>query len=445
MSESAATAPASSAPPHLSVSAGHLFRGDWKTRLDQVVAMMREMSLQNDPQIMVQRYAARVKQLLPNDGLVAVSRRGLIAPKYKITRSHVWGIERNPWKNPNEFPALDKGILGEWLYKGSALIIDDLRVDPGDPAFAHLDGFRSAMALPNYDEGVVKHITVILKREPNYFPREHLPEQVWMSNLFGRMTLNLVLRDQLRRAYEAVDKELKTVGDIQRSLLPEKIPEIPGLQLAAHYLTSRRAGGDYYDFFPLADGRWGIFVADVSGHGTPAAVLMAVTHSIAHTVPGEPDPPSKLMSHVNRTLARFYTGGNGTFVTGFYGIFDPKTRKLRYSSAGHPRPRLKRASGEIVEINASSGLPLGIDPDETFSDEQILLRSGDVLVIYTDGITESRQPGGDLFGTERLDGVLAAADGEVEHTIRNILLTVEEFTDSAAPEDDQTLIVARVT
>jgi sigma-B regulation protein RsbU (phosphoserine phosphatase) len=190
---------------------------------------------------------------------------------------------------------------------------------------------------------------------------------------------------------------LKVVGDIQRSLLPDKLPEIPGLQLAAHYLTSRRAGGDYYDFFPLSDGRWGIFIADVAGHGTPAAVLMAVTHSIAHALPGDPDPPSRLLSHVNRALAQRYTNGTGTFVTAFYGIFDPATRKLTYSCAGHPRPRIRNCEGGCCGVAAdtldgSLGLPLGIDADEEFIDAQVQLKRGDVLIFYTDGITESRDP-----------------------------------------------------
>src|SRR4029079_9044984 len=117
-------------------------------------------------------------------------------------------------------------------------------------------------------------------------------EHTWMANLFGRATHNLVLRQEVSKAYDSVEKELQVVADIQRSLLPQELPKIPSLQLATHYQTSQRAGGDYYDFFPLDNGKWGILIAAVSGHGTPAAVLMAVTHSIAHTHHGEPDPPS---------------------------------------------------------------------------------------------------------------------------------------------------------
>src|SRR5207244_2587168 len=130
-----------------------------------------------------------------------------------------------------------------------------------------------------------------------------LPELVWLSNLFGRATNNLVLSEELQRAYQTLDRELKVVGQIQRSLLPARLPTIPTLDLATHYQPSQRAGGDYYDFFPLPAGKWGIFIADVSGHGTPAAVLMAVTHCIAHTHPGPPQPPAKVLDYLNRHLA----------------------------------------------------------------------------------------------------------------------------------------------
>src|SRR5262245_44795135 len=127
---------------------------------------------------------------------------------------------------------------------------------------------------------------------------------------------------------------MRVVADIQRSLLPQKLPAIPGLELGAHYQTSRWAGGDYYDFFPLPDGRWGILIADVSGHGTPAAVMMAITHTIAHGYPGPPTPAPKMLEFLNRRLSCCSMRDMEAFVTAFYGIFDPATGTLRYSSAG---------------------------------------------------------------------------------------------------------------
>src|SRR5947207_1513638 len=140
---------------------------------------------------------------------------------------------------------------------------------------------------------------------------QRMRKHVWMSNLFGRATHSLVLSDQVKQAYEQVDRELRAVADIQRSLLPSELPRIAGLDLASHYQTSTRSGGDYYDFFELPEGKWGILIADVSGHGTPAAVIMAVTHSIAHMLSEPPMPPSTLMHFVNRHLTARYTNGSG--------------------------------------------------------------------------------------------------------------------------------------
>lgn len=221
-------------------------------------------------------------------------------------------------------------------------MIDDLILEPDEPAIDYLKGFRSLLAIPMYDQGVAMNMVIILQREPNAFEREQIPDLVWRSNLFGRATSNLVLKEELRQAYQALDREMKAVGEIQRSLLPTELPKIAILDLAAHYQPAQRAGGDYYDFFPMPDGQWGIFIADVSGHGTPAAVVMAVTHCIAHTHPGPPLPPGKLLEYINQHLSARYIGVGSTFVTAFYGIYDSKQRHLKYACAGHNPPRLKR-------------------------------------------------------------------------------------------------------
>ena len=305
---------------------------------------------------------------------------------------------------------------------------------------------RSLQAVPQFDRGESLNMVISMRREPGSFDPQRLPDTVWAANLFGRATHNLVLSDEVKRAYETLDRELKVVSDIQRSLLPERLPHIPTLEIAAHYQTSARAGGDYYDFFELPDGRWGILIADVSGHGTPAAVLMAVTHSIAHTLHDEPDPPSKLMKFINDHLAARYTAGNGTFVTAFYGIYDPKNRQLKYCRAGHCPPRIKRCSAGTIEgMDAAPSLPLGIDPDETYEDIVETLNPNDIVVFYTDGIIESRNRAGELFGVERLDEILQNCSPDAEAIIRRTMLSIEDFTDDAPPADDLTMLITKVT
>lgn len=129
---------------------------------------------------------------------------------------------------------------------------------------------------------------------------------------------------------------------MQRSLLPQELPDILGVELAAEYLTSHAAGGDLYDLASMADGSWGIFIADVSGHGTPAAVIMAITHALAHAHPGPPDPLVPFDDLFNQRLSRDYTPRTPAFVTAFYGVYNPTTRTLTYCNAGHPPPRLIR-------------------------------------------------------------------------------------------------------
>ncbi|GIW75421.1 MAG: hypothetical protein KatS3mg104_0484 [Phycisphaerae bacterium] len=286
---------------------------------------------------------------------------------------------------------------------------------------------------------------VILARDDNGFSQEFIPEQLWFSNLFGRATSQLVLKQELQKAYDQADRELKVVADIQRSLLPVELPRVRGLDIAAHYQTARNAGGDYYDFFELSGEKLGILIADVSGHGTPAAVVMAVTHSIAHTHESEPDPPSKLLNFINHHLCRRYTQGNGTFVTAFYGVYDPHTRQLRFANAGHHPPRLKRRKGGpsgIVE--GTVNLPLGIDSDECYRDEIQTLYPGDILVLYTDGIVEARSPQGELFGIERLDQLISESELSSQSLIDRVVSQVQQFSEGRPVGDDRTMVVIQV-
>jgi phosphoserine phosphatase RsbU/P len=418
----------------------------WEQRLDDVYELMRDMSRQTDPQEMVKAYGQRVRKMIPVDRRVSLSRRDLAWPQYRVTRYSEWKDDVNPWKQPERLPLLSGGLFAELLYSNRPLIIDDLRVEPGDPAADYLNGQRSLMAIPMLDNGEALNMVITTQRDPYGFDRERLPETLWLSNLFGRATHTLVLKDQVREAYDSVDRELRIVGDIQRSLLPKELPRIDGLELAVSYETSQQAGGDYYDFFPLADGKWGVLIADVSGHGTPAAVMMAITHSIAHLYPNDPGRPGDLLEFVNGHLARRYASDAGTFVTAFYGIYDSRSRRLAYSSAGHNPPRLwKCREGLALSLDGAGNLPLGLAPETRYPDAAISLDPGDRLVFYTDGITEASRADGIQFGARRVDEILAGSCGKpAQGTIDEIVKGVRQFTDDAAPTDDRSLVVARV-
>lgn len=419
---------------------------DWQKRLAVIVDTMREISRQTDPQAMVRTYGARMRELVPADRRISLSRRDLTYPRFRITRSTTWHEEINPWKEKDRLPLLEGGLLAELIYGDQPQIIDDLTIRVDDPAAEYLAGQRSLVAIPLYDQGVALNMVIVSSKKPAAFSKDGFPEMVWVSNLFGRATNSLVLSGELKAAYTAMDYELKVVADIQRSLLPTELPRIPTLDLAAYYHPSRRAGGDYYDFFPLPDGKWGILIADVSGHGTPAAVIMAITHCIAHTHPGPAAPPGSILNYVNHHLTARYTRLSETFVTAFYGVYDPAKKELTYACAGHNPPRLKRCQdGTLAVLDGANGLPLGILPEQHYRECVQQLQTGDQIVFYTDGVTEAHNPAGEIFGTARLDQVLELCTLEASALLDTVLHAVEQFADGHPADDDRTVIIARVS
>jgi len=415
-------------------------------RMELVVTTMRELSRQTDPLEMGRLYGKRMRKLIPIDRSVSISRRDLRQPYFRVTRCSTWKEQPNPWTERDQLPLYQGGLFAELLYGDEPRLFDDMEVDPSDPAAEYLEGHRSVMAIPMYDQGAALNMTLLMRKESAAFDPRQFPELVWMSNLFGRITHNLRLSEQLKEAFDEVDYELQVVADIQRSLLPAQMPDIPTMAVAADYQTSRRAGGDYYDFFPLADGKWGLFIADVSGHGTPAAVLMAVTHSLAHSYCGAADPPGRLLDYVNRRLTARYTSESDTFVTAFYGIYNPADRSLTYACAGHNPPRLKRCEdGSLALLDAARGLPLGIIPGEKYASATHTLVPGDQLVLYTDGITEAQNPKGQFFGLARLDLVLENCSVTASDLLKSVLEAVEEFTEGRPALDDRTVLVAKIS
>jgi sigma-B regulation protein RsbU (phosphoserine phosphatase) len=251
----------------------------------------------------------------------------------------------------------------------------------------------------------------------------------------------------LARALAQLDRERKAVGEIQLSLLPASLPEIPGFEMSSYYRPSELASGDYYDVVPLIEDRWGFVMADVAGHGTPAAVIMAVMRTLIHAeLPTNRDKSAgEFLERVNGVMSETYLR-EGLFVTMWAAVLDPSSRQLTYASAGHNPPRLLRG-GHVSELSAACGIPLGIDPTATYDEGSVTLQPEDLLVIYTDGITETMRSGIgglELFGTKRLDRVLSecGSDQTSVYTER-VTKALTAFTRGAAPTDDQTMLILR--
>ncbi len=429
-------------------------RRPWEEELAIIDRVMRSVSDISDPEQMVDAYWNGIAELIPMDDYLALSRRGVEPPNFLITRSSRFPEPINPWESRHRLPKLSGGILGEIAYADRPMLIDDLpaKLTRDDPGFPYLAGFQSLFAFPQYEGGKGLNVGITLFPPGVEVDRSSIPILHWQASLFGRGTQGLVLRKQLTQALQELDREMRVVGEIQRSLLPSTPPRISGFEIATSYTTSAQAGGDYYDFFPLgAQGSeqegWGLFIADVSGHGTPAAVLMAITHAIARTRPGTPVPAGPLLSYINGHLARSYAT-NGAFVTAFYATLDPERRRLHFALAGHNPPLVIRGP-KTMALEGNAGLPLGLAPEEQYAESLFQLEPGDLLVLYTDGVTEAMAPADasgrrELFGESRLvEAIRAGSHDDPAACVRRIEDAVRLFTEDAPATDDRTLVLMR--
>ncbi|MBP3954050.1 PP2C family protein-serine/threonine phosphatase [Gemmata sp. G18] len=419
---------------------------NWRARLAVSVEVMRELSRSTDPQEMYAVFARRMTQLFPISRHLTISRRGLLGPEYRVARYSLWKDPVNPWKESHRLPVHHGGVLAELLYADQPRIIDNLTLDPEDPAAEYLAGQRSLLAIPHFEHGIAQNMVVITRDDTPTFPRERVADLVLLSNLFARATQTVVLSQAVKEAFDGLDYELRSIAEIQKSLLPAEKPKVPNLDVAVHYQTAKRAGGDYYDFFPLPNDRLGVLIADASGHGAPAAVLMAVAHSIAHTRPEPPQRPGEFLTYMNAHLTRRYTRPTGSFMTAFYAVFDPANGTLSYASAGHNPPRLLRcADGFKLALNRAQKLPLGIKPDEVYLEQTLPLLPGDQVVLFTDGVIEAVNTEGDVFGSARIDEELETCLPSAGALLRAILASHSLFTAGTTAADDRTLVVVKRT
>jgi sigma-B regulation protein RsbU (phosphoserine phosphatase) len=251
-------------------------------------------------------------------------------------------------------------------------------------------------------------------------------------------------------------RQLHTVRELQRHLLPRRVPQAAGWDLAAHHATGPWPGGDYYDFLLLPDGRVLVLVADASDQGAPAAALVAMVRVVLHSCPlssgverlpfcplHQPgmQPPHVLLGHLNRVLAE--NSLEEQFMTAFCGLLSPADGNFHYANAGHPYPRWWRASSGIIEpLRDAVGLPLGVDSGASYHHKRIDLGAGDALVLYSDGLTAAQNHRGQAFGWERLDGAVRRAAGAGAAAIRaEVLAALDLFLDGREIQDDVTLVV----
>ena len=263
-----------------------------------------------------------------------------------------------------------------------------------------------------------------------------------LAHLFNQMSEELVVYiEELKRTTaekERLLKELEIAQRIQRSFLPESTPKIARLDIAAINIPARMVSGDFYDFIPFSDTHLGIVIADVSGKGIPGAILMASTRASLRAYLEEPHFVKEAMSRLNRVL--FRETQSDQFVTLFYGMLDTQDKTFTYTNAGHNPPILFRNSEKIL-LN-KGGLILGAFPEVSYEEEVISLLEGDLLLFYTDGITESQNDQDEYFGVEGISRIVennrSKSSGEIMDAI---LDEVSNFNAGSSMNDDTTIMV----
>jgi serine phosphatase RsbU (regulator of sigma subunit)/DNA-binding NarL/FixJ family response regulator len=238
-----------------------------------------------------------------------------------------------------------------------------------------------------------------------------------------------------------IAQELMLAGRIQASLLPARPPELPGWQIATALEPARETSGDFYDFIALPEGRWAIVVADVADKGVGAALFMALSRTLLRTYAAEyPDSPGRVLAAVNdRILSETRAE---LFVTVFYGILDPGTGTLTYASGGHHPPYVLSALGAEPQVLTRSGMALGVLENERWTQKTVEIGPKDVLLLYTDGVTDALSPEETVFGAERLlDAAQQHPGGSADEIRADVLKALDRFTGDVPPLDDITLVV----
>ena len=241
---------------------------------------------------------------------------------------------------------------------------------------------------------------------------------------------------------KVVDEELALARTIQQSILPREGPEMDGLDVAGLNVSSRHVGGDYFDMIPMENGDLGIAIGDVSGKGVPAALLMSMLHASLHAQMNGSVPVHRMLRRMNRILYRATSPEK--FASFFFGIYHPPKRRFRYSNGGHNFPLVLSRDGSSVSLS-DGGLLLGVQEEESYDEGSVLLRVGDLVLLYTDGVIEEWGPNGEPFGVDRL---VAVARRHREENARRILAAIRDevvdFTGRDRFSDDFTLIVLRI-
>jgi sigma-B regulation protein RsbU (phosphoserine phosphatase) len=328
-----------------------------------------------------------------------------------------------------------EGMVGYVASTGQMRYAPDVRKDPY--YIACEDSTHSEVAIPlRVGERLVGVFTAS-HPDLDAFPRQQLRLLQALCDHIAVAVHNARRFQSERDQREAMSREADEARAIQQALLPKSSPFVPGFVISGHSIPARAVGGDWYDFIPFADGRWGIVLADVSGKGTAAALLMSATRGMMRSLAEACCTPSEVLTKLNSLLVEDFPAGK--FVTLVYAVLDPATRSVTFANAGHLPPLLVDEAGSHF-LDTECGLPLGLSCGD-YSQSTVTLSPGSRLVFYSDGITEALNVNDEEYGVDRLAHHLKHA----EASAITILDDVRTFAGGVLPHDDASVVFVKVT
>jgi serine phosphatase RsbU (regulator of sigma subunit)/pSer/pThr/pTyr-binding forkhead associated (FHA) protein len=338
---------------------------------------------------------------------------------------------------------MSTAIRDRVLANKESIVIRDTRLDEALRGRMSIveQQIRSMIAVPLQTE---KRVIGLIYLDSPFFVREFTPEDLSLLTVMANVAAIRIEHARLAEVEQAermMSHELEQAFDIQRRLLPEQAPDVPGLDLAGYNVPCRGVGGDYYDFIQCIDGRVALLVADVAGKGMPAALLMSNLQARAQVLFDDPADLGALVTRLNRVLKASCPGNR--FVTFFIGVIDPATGEMIYVNAGHNQPMIVRGGGQVEQLE-TTGPILGILPKGEWSEKTCRLEVGDLVALYSDGVTESCPAEVDEeFGEKRLAAALVEMRGNSSKAIiDSVLQRLQTFIAGAPAADDITLVVA---
>ncbi len=338
-----------------------------------------------------------------------------------------------------------QGLAGFVAATGKVLNIQDAYGDPHfDRAFDRLTGFRTRTILTvpmrNPQGDIVGVAQVVNKEDGPFTDRD--------ERLLAAIATQAAISIENARLYaqamrqQWVSQELATARMIQESFLPQTIPQHAGWDIAAHWRPMREVAGDFYDFYDLSDGRLAVVIADVSGKGVPAALFMALSVTVLRFAMSLNFTPGELMHRANAAIIA--NQGSRMFTTAFVGYLDLDSGVLRFASAGHNPPLLYRAAAGRCEYLVTSGVAMGLFESAQYTEGTLTLEEQDVLVLYTDGITEVIDAQEQEFGEERLEALITQqATRPARELAERIVASAAAFGQDVGASDDETLLVVK--